>query len=115
LDVVFVSGGIVLMELVPAIDLRRGAAVRLCQGDDARSTRHGDDPRELLLRYARAGAGVERVHLVDLDAALGEAPQRPLISTLISSLLSPIGPPPRARRPAGRGTAELLCRSEKSS
>ncbi len=72
------------MELVPAIDLRRGAAVRLRQGDDARSTRYGDDPRELLLRYARAG--VERVHLVDLDAALGEAPQRALIAALLSAL-----------------------------
>jgi phosphoribosylformimino-5-aminoimidazole carboxamide ribotide isomerase len=71
------------MELVPAIDLRRGAAVRLRQGDDARSTRYGDDPRELLLRYARAG--VERIHLVDLDAALGEAPQRPLIAALIAA------------------------------
>ena len=72
------------MELVPAIDLRRGGAVRLRQGDDARETRYGDDPRDLLRGYARAG--VERVHLVDLDAALGEAPQRALIAALIETL-----------------------------
>jgi phosphoribosylformimino-5-aminoimidazole carboxamide ribotide isomerase len=72
------------MELVPAIDLRRGGAVRLRQGDDARATRYGDDPRDLLRRYAEAG--VRRVHLVDLDAALGEAPQRALIASLVAEL-----------------------------
>jgi phosphoribosylformimino-5-aminoimidazole carboxamide ribotide isomerase len=80
LDVFVVPGGIVLMQLLPAIDLRRGGAVRLRQGDDARATLYGDDPRELLRRYAQAG--VRRVHLVDLDAALGEAPQRELIAEL---------------------------------
>lgn len=65
------------MELLPAIDLRRGQAVRLKQGDDARATVYGDDPIALLETYARAG--VARVHVVDLDAALGEAPQRGLI------------------------------------
>ncbi|HSF40662.1 MAG TPA: HisA/HisF-related TIM barrel protein, partial [Thermoanaerobaculia bacterium] len=36
------------MELLPAIDLRRGQAVRLKQGDDARATVYGDDPVALL-------------------------------------------------------------------
>jgi phosphoribosylformimino-5-aminoimidazole carboxamide ribotide isomerase len=80
-----------LMELLPAIDLRRGGAVRLRQGDDARATRYGDDPGELLTRYARAG--VARVHLVDLDAALGEAPQRALIAALIAALAALPGAP----------------------
>ena len=74
------------MELIPAIDLRRGGAVRLRQGDDARATRYGDDPRDLLSGYARAG--VQRVHLVDLDAALGEAPQRELIAALITESIA---------------------------
>jgi phosphoribosylformimino-5-aminoimidazole carboxamide ribotide isomerase len=68
------------MELLPAVDLRRGRAVRLRQGDDARATAHALEPREILIRYAEAG--VARVHLVDLDAALGEAPQRALIAEL---------------------------------
>jgi phosphoribosylformimino-5-aminoimidazole carboxamide ribotide isomerase len=68
------------MELLPAIDLRRGQAVRLQQGDDARATVYGDDPVALLESYARAG--VARVHVVDLDAALGEAPQRALIERM---------------------------------
>ncbi len=68
------------MELIPAIDLRHGRAVRLRQGDDARATVYGDDPVALLEAYARAG--VARVHVVDLDAALGEAPQRELIGRM---------------------------------
>jgi phosphoribosylformimino-5-aminoimidazole carboxamide ribotide isomerase len=68
------------MELLPAIDLRHGRAVRLRQGDDARVTVYGDDPVAVLEGYARAG--VTRVHVVDLDAALGEAPQRDLISRM---------------------------------
>src|SRR4051794_2575655 len=69
-----------LMELIPAIDLRHGRAVRLRQGDEARATVYGDDPVAVLESYARAG--VSRVHVVDLDAALGEAPQRELIGRM---------------------------------
>jgi phosphoribosylformimino-5-aminoimidazole carboxamide ribotide isomerase len=67
------------MELLPAIDLRKGRAVRLLQGDDARATVY-DDPLAVLERYRAAGAA--RVHLVDLDAALGEPPQRDLVERL---------------------------------
>ncbi|HEV8582792.1 MAG TPA: 1-(5-phosphoribosyl)-5-[(5-phosphoribosylamino)methylideneamino] imidazole-4-carboxamide isomerase [Thermoanaerobaculia bacterium] len=68
------------MALIPAIDLRRGRAVRLRQGDEARETVYGDDPVAVLEAYARAG--VARVHVVDLDAALGEEPQRALVERL---------------------------------
>jgi phosphoribosylformimino-5-aminoimidazole carboxamide ribotide isomerase len=68
------------VELIPAIDLRHGRAVRLRQGDDTRATVYDDDPVAVLEAYARAG--VVRVHVVDLDAALGEAPQRELIERL---------------------------------
>jgi len=70
------------MELLPAIDLRHGRAVRLRQGDDARATVYADDPVALLESWA--GTGVRRVHVVDLDAALGEPPQRELIERLVS-------------------------------
>jgi phosphoribosylformimino-5-aminoimidazole carboxamide ribotide isomerase len=68
------------VELIPAIDLRHGRAVRLRQGDDARATIYGDDPVAVLAAYARAG--VPRVHVVDLDAALGEPPQRELVARM---------------------------------
>jgi phosphoribosylformimino-5-aminoimidazole carboxamide ribotide isomerase len=54
------------MQLLPAIDLRAGAAVRLVQGDFAREERYGD-PVSLALRYMEGGAGW--IHVVDLDGA----------------------------------------------
>jgi phosphoribosylformimino-5-aminoimidazole carboxamide ribotide isomerase len=71
------------MELIPAIDLRHGRAVRLRQGDETRETVYGDDPVAVLDAYAQAG--VTRVHVVDLDAALGEAPQRELIERMAAT------------------------------
>lgn len=71
------------MELIPSIDLRRGKVVRLEQGDDARTTVYPFDPLALLERFAAAGA--ERVHVVDLDAALGEPAQVDLLRRLCSA------------------------------
>lgn len=68
------------MELLPSIDLREGRVVRLLHGDDARRTVYDHDPEALLAGFA--AAGVERLHLVDLDAAFGERPQRPLVARL---------------------------------
>ena len=55
-----------LMELLPAIDLRGGEAVRLTQGDFEREARYGD-PAALAARYIEAGAAW--IHVVDLEAA----------------------------------------------
>ena len=54
------------MDLLPAIDLRAGAAVRLTQGDFGREQRYGD-PGELATTYIDGGA--RWIHVVDLDAA----------------------------------------------
>jgi len=70
------------MRLIPAIDLRHGEVVRLIQGDDGRRTAYGHDPREVLRGYAEAGCDL--VHVVDLDAAFGEAPQQELVAELAS-------------------------------
>ena len=72
------------MELLPAIDLRRGLVVRLRQGDAASATVYGDDP--LAVAAAFAAAGARRIHAVDLDAAFGEPPQRDLVSRLAALL-----------------------------
>jgi phosphoribosylformimino-5-aminoimidazole carboxamide ribotide isomerase len=53
--------------IIPAIDLLRGRAVRLEQGDFARVTDFGPDPVELGRRYAAGGA--PWLHVVDLDGA----------------------------------------------
>jgi len=57
------------MTIVPSIDLRGGRCVRLLQGDPARETRYEGDPVERALAFAAAGA--TRLHVVDLDGALG--------------------------------------------
>ncbi len=54
------------MDLLPAIDLRSGTAVRLTQGDFDREQRYGD-PTELAVRYIEGGA--RWIHVVDLEAA----------------------------------------------
>jgi phosphoribosylformimino-5-aminoimidazole carboxamide ribotide isomerase len=54
------------MDLLPAIDLRGGTAVRLTQGDFGREQRYGD-PAALATRYVEGGA--RWIHVVDLDAA----------------------------------------------
>lgn len=75
------------MELIPSIDLRQGRVVRLLKGDDGQRTVYDADPVATLLAYGRAGAGL--VHIVDLDAAFGEDPQRELIETLVQSPAAP--------------------------
>jgi len=60
------------MLVIPSIDLRGGHCVRLLQGQFDAETRYELDPRELLARYA--AAGVQWLHLVDLDGARDGVP-----------------------------------------
>ncbi len=55
------------LELLPAIDLRRGRCVRLLRGDPNAETVYFDDPVEPARRFEAAGA--RRLHVVDLDGA----------------------------------------------
>ena len=55
------------MEIIPAIDLRDGAVVRLLQGNYARQTTFGDDPVGVARGFEADGA--PRIHVVDLDGA----------------------------------------------
>ena len=70
-----------MSELIPSIDLRGGQVVRLLKGDDKQRTIYEREPRQLLEHFA--AAGIRIVHIVDLDAAFGEAPQRQLITELV--------------------------------
>ena len=55
------------MEVIPAIDLKDGACVRLYQGDFDRETVFSRDPVDMALRWQSAGA--IRIHVVDLDGS----------------------------------------------
>ena len=56
------------LQLLPAVDVAGGQAVRLVQGEAGSETGYGD-PLEAALAWQEAGA--EWIHLVDLDAAFG--------------------------------------------
>lgn len=60
------------MEVIPAIDLKDGACVRLYQGDFERETVFSRDPAETALRWERAGAS--RIHVVDLEGSRSGVP-----------------------------------------
>jgi len=55
------------MQIIPAIDLIGGKCVRLSQGDYSSKKEYHDDPLEMAKRFE--GAGIKRLHLVDLDGA----------------------------------------------
>ena len=60
------------MILFPAIDLKNGEAVRLQQGDMARSTTFNRDPAAQAKAFAQQG--FEYLHIVDLDGAFAGKP-----------------------------------------
>jgi phosphoribosylformimino-5-aminoimidazole carboxamide ribotide isomerase len=55
------------MEIIPAIDIIDGKCVRLTQGDYAQKKIYDENPLEVARRFE--DAGLERLHLVDLDGA----------------------------------------------
>ena len=72
------------MMLYPAIDLRDGSAVRLVQGDFARTTVFSEDPVAQARAFAAEGA--QALHVVDLDGALeGRPVHAPLVATITAS------------------------------
>ncbi len=77
------------MEVIPAIDLRGGAVVRLLQGDYARQTTFDDDPVRAARRFEADGA--PRIHVVDLDGAReGRRTQRDEVRAVAAAVGVPI-------------------------
>jgi phosphoribosylanthranilate isomerase len=71
------------LELLPAVDVADGQAVRLVQGAAGTETSYGD-PLSAALAWQEAGA--EWIHLVDLDAAFGRGTNRDLLATVVDAL-----------------------------
>ncbi|HWH30880.1 MAG TPA: bifunctional 1-(5-phosphoribosyl)-5-((5-phosphoribosylamino)methylideneamino)imidazole-4-carboxamide isomerase/phosphoribosylanthranilate isomerase PriA [Mycobacteriales bacterium] len=71
------------LELLPAVDVADGQAVRLVQGEAGSETGYGD-PLEAALQWQRDGA--QWVHLVDLDAAFGRGSNRELLARVVAEL-----------------------------
>ncbi len=77
------------MKLYPAIDLRGGNCVRLLRGDYAQETVYADDP--VAQAQAFVEAGIEWLHVVDLDAArTGDPINREVIGRICAAIDVPV-------------------------
>ena len=61
-----------MIQILPAIDIIGGKCVRLSQGDYNQCTTYTPTPADMARMYA--DAGVERIHVVDLDGAKSSSP-----------------------------------------
>ncbi len=71
------------LELLPAVDVAGGQAVRLVQGAAGSETSYGD-PMDAALAWVAAGA--EWIHLVDLDAAFGRGSNAALLGSVVDTV-----------------------------
>ncbi|TKV60568.1 bifunctional 1-(5-phosphoribosyl)-5-((5-phosphoribosylamino)methylideneamino)imidazole-4-carboxamide isomerase/phosphoribosylanthranilate isomerase PriA [Nakamurella flava] len=70
-------------ELLPAVDVADGQAVRLVQGEAGSETHYGA-PLDAALAFQADGA--EWIHLVDLDAAFGRGSNAALLAEVVGRL-----------------------------
>ena len=73
------------LELLPAVDVKDGRAVRLVQGELDAETAYGS-PLDAALDFQASGA--EWIHLVDLDAAFGRGDNRAIIREVVNASTS---------------------------
>jgi 1-(5-phosphoribosyl)-5-[(5-phosphoribosylamino)methylideneamino] imidazole-4-carboxamide isomerase/N-(5'phosphoribosyl)anthranilate isomerase len=71
------------LELLPAVDVKDGKAVRLVQGELSAQTSYGS-PLDAALDFQSSGA--EWIHLVDLDAAFGTGENSELLAEVVGRL-----------------------------
>lgn len=72
-----------ILELLPAVDVVDGQAVRLVQGEAGSETSYGS-PLDAAMKWQNDGA--EWVHLVDLDAAFGRGSNTELLREMVQAL-----------------------------
>lgn len=75
------------MKIIPAIDLRKGACVRLYKGDFDTAEQVADGAVSAAAAFKEAGA--ELIHMVDLDAVTGKGVRRN--SGIIADVISETG------------------------
>ncbi len=77
------AGATKALELLPAVDVADGQAVRLVQGEAGSETGYGD-PLEAAQTWQDQGA--EWIHLVDLDAAFGRGHNREILQKVVEQI-----------------------------
>jgi phosphoribosylformimino-5-aminoimidazole carboxamide ribotide isomerase len=76
------------MIVIPAIDVRGGRAVRLLRGDPNEETAYHEDPVAVASRFEEEGA--RRLHVIDLDAALGDGANRGVLRDICQAVVIPV-------------------------
>ncbi|GAB4311022.1 MAG: 1-(5-phosphoribosyl)-5-[(5-phosphoribosylamino) methylideneamino]imidazole-4-carboxamide isomerase [Promethearchaeota archaeon] len=76
--------GAVDFEVIPAVDLRGGRCVRLVQGKAGTEKIYYENPVDAAKEWVRQGA--DRLHVVDLDAALGVGDNSDVIATIVNEV-----------------------------
>jgi len=71
------------LDLLPAVDVKDGRAVRLVQGELSQESIYGS-PLDVALDFQKSGA--EWLHLVDLDAAFGRGENSALLAEVVGRL-----------------------------
>ncbi|MDX1932067.1 MAG: 1-(5-phosphoribosyl)-5-[(5-phosphoribosylamino)methylideneamino]imidazole-4-carboxamide isomerase [Capsulimonadales bacterium] len=78
-----------MFDIIPAIDLRDGQAVRLKRGDFDQEERVAEDPVAVARSFAEQGA--PRIHVVDLDASRTGVPHEgALIREIVGAVSVPV-------------------------
>ncbi|MGB6410366.1 MAG: 1-(5-phosphoribosyl)-5-[(5-phosphoribosylamino)methylideneamino]imidazole-4-carboxamide isomerase [Candidatus Deferrimicrobiaceae bacterium] len=76
-------------QVIPAVDIQGGKAVRLRQGRQDDSTVFDDSPVEVARRFAAEGA--TRIHVVDLDGAFSGRPvNEEIIRSIVNAVECPV-------------------------
>lgn len=76
------------MIAIPALDLRDGACVQLVGGEYAQERVRLEDPLAVAREWARHG--FRRLHVVDLDAALGRGSNRDIVRDVLREQLAEV-------------------------
>src|SRR5690625_5544354 len=72
-----------VLELLPAVDVQDGRAVRLVQGEAGTETAYGA-PLDAALSFQEGGA--TWLHLVDLDAAFGRGSNAAMLAEVVAAV-----------------------------
>ena len=73
-----------MFQVIPCVDIQKGRAVRLFEGDPEKETVYFESPLEAAKHWASLGA--QWLHLVDLDAALGSGENTEIIREIATTL-----------------------------
>ena len=76
------------MIVIPALDLRGGKCIRMEQGDLKTSTVVAEDPVAQAKKFVAEGA--QRLHVIDLDAALKHGDNLPIVRDICRSVDVPV-------------------------